>query len=179
MKKLLLYLSIGIVLLVSGSHHINKSTLTLHQAMSEYRTHLEHILHSEHEREKKLLAYKRKQIICLAKNIYREARGQSRKEQLAVALVTINRVKHHFASSVCGVVYEPGQFSWVGHPRPSFEPWQWHIAKYLARLVYTTHVHDFTKGALYFYAADDPNPPTWASDYQETIQVGNQIFYRP
>ena len=41
----------------------------------------------------------RVQIDCLAENIYYEAGNQSRDGQLAVALVTMNRVKHNFSNS--------------------------------------------------------------------------------
>lgn len=52
---------------------------------------------------------------CLAENIYFEARGESFKGKLAVAVVTINRTKlEGFPSTICGVVHQPGQFSWVG-----------------------------------------------------------------
>ena len=158
---------------------MNKSTPTISQAITEYHLQLKRDLLREKRHEEQVLSYTRRQITCLAENIYREARGQSRKGQMAVALVTMNRVKHHFARTVCGVVHEPGQFSWVGEPRPSFEPWQWLIAKHIAWEVYMGRIHDFTQGALYFYAADDPNPPAWATEYQQTIEAGNQIFLRP
>ena len=47
------------------------------------------------------------EIECMAKNIYFEAAVESTAGQLAVAQVTLNRVKsHHYPNSVCEVVYE-------------------------------------------------------------------------
>ena len=48
------------------------------------------------------------EAVCLAKNIYFEARGESLAGKLAVAKVTLNRTKHEdFPDSVCKVVYQP------------------------------------------------------------------------
>lgn len=54
-----------------------------------------------------------RQIECLAKNIYFEARGESRAGQMAVGQVTINRAKHDaYPPSICAVVKQRHQFSW-------------------------------------------------------------------
>lgn len=77
------------------------------------------------------LSYDKKKVVmreveCLAKNIYYEAGSEPREGMLAVAQVTMNRVKsNEFPRSVCGVVYQQRkgvcQFSWVCeddlHPR--------------------------------------------------------------
>jgi len=55
-------------------------------------------------------------IECLALNVYHEARGQSEKGWLAVALVTLGRALPEykkFPKDVCGVVYQDKQFSWT------------------------------------------------------------------
>ena len=67
-----------------------------------------------------------KEIQCLARNIHYEARGESRRGQLAVAKVTLNRVESDlFPNSICGVVnegkhnakgYYVCQFSWRCEP---------------------------------------------------------------
>lgn len=55
-----------------------------------------------------------KETKCLAANVYHEARGEPLLGQLAVAQVTLNRVKSpKYPKSICKVVYEPKQFSWV------------------------------------------------------------------
>jgi N-acetylmuramoyl-L-alanine amidase len=51
---------------------------------------------------------------CLAGAIYFESRGEPLAGQLAVAKVILNRAASgRFRSSVCGVVTQPGQFSFV------------------------------------------------------------------
>ena len=55
------------------------------------------------------------ELICLAMNIYHEARNQSIAGQMAVALVTINRVNdHRYPNTICEVVMEgPTRVSWA------------------------------------------------------------------
>lgn len=54
------------------------------------------------------------EINCMALNIYHEARGESQAGQEAVAMVTMARRNHpSYPSSVCGVVWQPRQFSWT------------------------------------------------------------------
>ena len=53
----------------------------------------------------------KKEITCLAKNMYFEARNQGLAGQLAVSLVVMNRVKdERFPNTICGVI-EQGPIS--------------------------------------------------------------------
>ena len=53
-------------------------------------------------------------LYCLAANLYFEARGESIKGQIAVAEVTLNRVKaNQYPNSVCNVVFQRKKFTWV------------------------------------------------------------------
>lgn len=53
------------------------------------------------------------ELDCLAKNIYHEARGESRKGQIAVAHVTLNRVhSSKFPNTICGVVHQAVYSKW-------------------------------------------------------------------
>jgi len=62
-------------------------------------------------------AFFKKEMDCLAKNIYYEAGNQPIDGQTAVAQVTMNRKNANFANSICGVVYQKTgdicQFSWT------------------------------------------------------------------
>ena len=51
--------------------------------------------------------YLDKQAICLAKNMYYEARSQGLAGQLAVSLVVLNRVKDkRFPNTICEVIHQ-------------------------------------------------------------------------
>ena len=53
-------------------------------------------------------------LFCMVQNVHFEARGESLIGQAAVAHVTLNRVRSPaYPDTVCGVVWQPGQFSWT------------------------------------------------------------------
>lgn len=92
------------------------------------------------------------QITCLANNAYHEARGQRPDGQRAVMHVVMNRTKDkRFGSTTpCGVIQQPGQFTWVKHPFRVREPELYAKIHELARLVYIGALKDNTNGAFYF-----------------------------
>ena len=51
-------------------------------------------------------------LLCLALTIYHESRGEPVSGQYAVAEVVVNRSQERNLS-ICDVVYEKNQFSWV------------------------------------------------------------------
>jgi len=67
---------------------------------------------------------KHQEMICLAENIYFEARAESIEGKAAVANVTRNRVNSSlFPNSYCGVVYQgPVRESWKTKQDPNLEP---------------------------------------------------------
>lgn len=119
-------------------------------------------------------------ISCLAKNIYFEARNQSHDGQKAVAFVTLNRVKStQYPNDICEVVWQYRQFSWtvddrVDQPRDirSFK-----IATVMALYVYTKYgtIPDPTKGAIMYHA--NYVDPYWRHDYKLSTIIGDHIFY--
>ena len=132
---------------------------------------------------------KAKNFRCLALNVYFEARGETAEGQLAVALVTMNRVKNRrYPNSTCRVVWQKRQFSWT-HDGKSDRPTDkraWRLAKKIATLVYYKYetmparirkALDLTKGALHFYAPQLANP-YWASSQEVTRTIGGHIFLR-
>ena len=51
--------------------------------------------------------------MCLAKNIYFEARDQSLAAKMAVSFVVLNRIKHkQYPSTVCEVIHQGPTYSW-------------------------------------------------------------------
>lgn len=59
-----------------------------------------------------------KDAVCLARNVYHEARAGDPVGQLAVAQVTLNRVRlGTWGNTVCKVVYAKGQFSWTSRKK--------------------------------------------------------------
>ena len=119
------------------------------------------------------------EIKCLADNIYFEALTESEAGQVAVANVTMNRVKNPaFPNSVCEVVWEPKQFSWT-HDGKSDTPSSkkaYDKVYEIAKAVYYGNIVDITEGAT-FYHADYVNP-SWAKVMQRVAKIDTHIFYK-
>jgi N-acetylmuramoyl-L-alanine amidase len=115
-------------------------------------------------------------VVCLALNIYHEARGEPYLGQLAVAMVTLNRAKRQLAR-VCEEVFEPRQFSWTGDATlfPIREPAAFEQSMRLARIALT--VQDFTGGANHYHA-DYIAQPAWAKKMQFLGKIGQHLFYK-
>jgi hypothetical protein len=115
---------------------------------------------------------------CLAGAVYFESKGESLEGQLAVARVIINRAKSgRFANSLCGVVYQPGQFSFVrggGMPsiRTGSESWREAVA--IAQIALDDSWDSKAEGALYFHARRVS--PGWGKP--KLASIDNHIFYR-
>lgn len=118
-----------------------------------------------------------KQVTCLARNVYYEARGEPKAGQIAVAEVTLNRVKSHFAPTICDVVYQRGQFEWTQLKKPKYERSRWRLANTIAHNAIAGQLKDTTEGALYFHSTriDAAN---WLAHKVPTVQIGNHIFFR-
>lgn len=82
--------------------------------------------------------YTLKDLYCLTKNIYHEARGESKLGKIAVAQVTMNRVNHEtkFPNNVCDVVYQQvagiPQFSWTTMSTKIADSRAWYEAREIA-----------------------------------------------
>ena len=131
-----------------------------------------------------------KQISCLARNVYYEARGESLEGQKAVALVTLNRVENSmFPDTICGVENERKtvkgrtkcQFSWrcESHTNPkkavrqSHESYQAALSAILEYETLTTTL--VTKDTLFFHAKHVR--PFWRKVKQRLTRIDNHIFY--
>ena len=63
-----------------------------------------------------------KQRTCLALAVFHEGRNQSVEGQIAIATVVLNRVMANFKSSICEVVFDGCQFSWVCDSSKQYDP---------------------------------------------------------
>lgn len=128
-------------------------------------------------------------LVCLAKNIYFEARNQNEQGQLAIAFVTKNRVDHpRWPNNICDVVYQYKQFSWYsdGKSDNPKNPRAWDNAIKLAAaflnsynfspVFYSKPTPDITEGATHYHA--DYVDPTWAYSMVKAIKIGSHIFYQ-
>lgn len=118
----------------------------------------------------------REQFLCLATNIYFEARGSTENDQRAVALVTLNRTQHwRWAGSICDVVWESYQFSWTitaNQPRNRVRTLtSWVESQRIAYEVLRGEIEDITAGATNYYNPAVVNPP-WARMAVQSRRIG-------
>ena len=127
------------------------------------------------------------QLECLAMNIYREAGHESFEGKVAVAQVTMNRVKDgRFGDDVCGVIYKKNvvmekvvcQFSWACDSAAKARPVNQSAYRESYEVAKKVLLEGFQlsvlKDALYFHATHIN--PQWSLD--KIGQIGNHIFYR-
>lgn len=133
----------------------------------------------------------RKQVDCLAENIYFEAQGEPAISKKAVALVVMNRVHSgDFPTTVCGVVKqkEEGvcQFSWWCNSKSRekakkkrLDPETYNESQSVAINVYSNYkkLHDITGGALFYHAKYVRKRNLGVKRLQLTAKIGRHIFY--
>lgn len=115
------------------------------------------------------------QLECLSRAAYHESKGESDAGMLAVIHTTLNRVKdYRFPKTVCGVVYQKSQYSWVKNNPKVKEKEQYERAERLAKEVVSGKHKDNTKGALYFNSLHRKPSGTVC-----TVRIGGHSFYKP
>lgn len=118
-----------------------------------------------------------RETICLAKNIYFESQGESFAGKLAVAKVTLNRTKHEdFPSTVCGVVYQPRQFSWTAHKHQKIKDiGAWQESLEIARSAMKNGLAELQGfKAIYFHSGRKPRE--WGN-VRLVAKIGRHRFY--
>ncbi|WP_439540367.1 cell wall hydrolase [Sphingomonas sp.] len=115
---------------------------------------------------------------CLAIGVYYESKGEPLEGQLAVAEVILNRAKSgRFPASVCGVLTQRGQFSFVRNgrlPQPPASARAWKTALAVAQVARDDAWDSRVSDALFFHARYVS--PGWRR--ARVGSVGNHIFYR-
>jgi len=133
------------------------------------------------QEKRKYISANRREIKCLADNIYYEAGHEPTAGKIAVAGVTVNRVKNpKFPKSVCSVVYQRTggtcQFSWTCMRKYSPNPVVYAEAKQIAEKVLTSEIKtsNIVSRNVLFYHADYVNPG-WR--LERVGKIGRHIFY--
>ena len=117
-------------------------------------------------------------LACLAGAIYFESKGEPLAGQLAVADVIINRTRSgRFPSTICGVVTQAGQFSFVrGGEIPHINPNRkaYRTALAVAQVALAQAWDNPAPDALYFHAKRVK--PGWGR--ARVASIGHHIFFR-
>lgn len=122
-----------------------------------------------------------KAVVCLADNIFHEARGESVRGQEMVAQTTLNRVSSsRWPNNVCGVVYQKYQFSWtINNPGRNLDTVQkqrsYERAMNIAKR-FIAHDPKITNADHYY--AHRKVTPEWKERLTTVAVVGNHTFMR-
>ena len=129
-------------------------------------------------------------LICLALNIYHEARSESLAGQYAVADVVLNRVESsRYPNTICEVVYQA--MTWKGNPirdkcqfswycdgksdRPT-ETDAWYRSIGVAvNIMHKAQFRGLTESATHYHT--DYVNPNWNRSMNYIGRIGNHLFY--
>ena len=123
-------------------------------------------------------------LMCMALNIFFEARSEPIQGQIAVAEVTLNRVaSDDYPNTICEVVLQENsqgcQFSWWcdGKSDSPKEHNSFQTSKSLAKLMIEDgqYISVVGKNATHYHT--DDIKPYWSDDMVKVEQVGKHIFY--
>jgi len=132
-------------------------------------------------------------VLCLALNIYHEAKNQSLVGQMAVAQVVMNRVQDsRFPHTVCEVVKQGPTYSWKkdfpvknkcqfswycdGKSDKVRNKDAWQTATLIAKGVLNGNLDDFVEGSTHYHATYVN--PSWASSKTYITRIDDHKFYR-
>ena len=148
--------------------------------------------HRDYDKSTDLVLTDPQELECMTNNIYFEAALESTAGKLAVAQVTMNRVRSsQYPNTVCTVVkqgrhYENGfpvrdrcQFSWYCDGKldiPSMGKMWGQSREVAVYVLKNTQLLDITDGATHYHA-DYIDSPRWASVKDRTMQIDTHIFY--
>ena len=117
---------------------------------------------------------------CLANAVYFEARGEPIEGQLAVADVVLNRAASgRYPATICGVVTQPWQFSFVNRsgriPAADRSSDAWRKAVAIARIAQAGTARAVAPNVLWYHAAYVS--PSWGRRLARQDRIGLHIFY--
>lgn len=118
-----------------------------------------------------------KEIQCMTLNLYHEARGEPMRGILSVAHVVMNRVKSEkYPKSICGVVYQPNQFSWVAERKRVHDYRTFLKMQQLAETFLRNHQSYKSEigNSLYFHTKS--SNPSWSKHAKRKTVIGNHVF---
>jgi spore germination cell wall hydrolase CwlJ-like protein len=118
------------------------------------------------------------ETICMARNIYHEARGEPKLGQIAVGYVVLNRVEESeggTAPTPCEIITS-GAFVWTEKALNAY-PHEWEAyqkAMYIAVGTLEGTLPNPIGGATYFYAGS--SKPGWARPLDQVAHIGRHRF---
>lgn len=118
----------------------------------------------------------KKEKECLVRNVFHEAGGEPLAGKIAVAQVTLNRVRsERWSNTICGVVYEPNQFSWTKQNKTANAEMLRASERAVEKFISGYHIPEI-KNANHYHAVHVS--PKWKNSMKQVAVIGNHIFYK-
>lgn len=174
-----LYVPFSMVSIVQNKLEAQQTANIILQSELETLNHKVEFLNLSYEKKQSVM----REVECLARNIYFEAGGEPRAGKIAVAEVTMNRVKSkQYPRTVCGVVHQKSkgicQFSWVCEGktkvRKNTDAWRDSV-KIAENILISKHEYGIIGSAKHFHAVYVN--PNWAESKRMIKKIGQHIFY--
>ena len=168
---------VSVITTVDFSRHSGPHPEQLIDPPKLFPTHLNHneqLYVAEND-----LLYNQKDLHCLVHNVFFEAGIDNTLGKIAVAQVTLNRVKvGRWGDSICDVVHSRGQFSWtnksnleIDHSSKNYK-----ASEHAAKLVLEKGIRIKRLDSALFYHADYVEPH-WIDKTHMIGRYGTHIFY--
>lgn len=131
------------------------------------------------------LVVNQKDLECMTKNLYYEARGESDEGMRAVGRVVLNRYKAKaYPKSICGVIYQNRAFSWTLDKRKVKRPVPAGVPRERARFLAWATLLELDGGshagaefsATHFH--EIKIKPKWSKNMVVVATIGNHTFYK-
>ena len=169
MLKYVLALITAILVLVLAPREIRGSTVNI------VSTHKQNVIEEVIDPR-----FRERELRALALNIYHEARGSSYEDKVAVAEVTMNRVRSSkYPNTVHEVVYQYKQFSWTLSKR-STEPKElsvWVECQKIALAVYEQKKPAIVdENVLHYVHNTIVDKIKWAKGFKNRIRIGAHVY---
>lgn len=156
---------------------VSKLTEDVEQVKQDVKEVQQVVLYKTNER----LTVTDKEFDCLARNIFYEAGIEDRAGKVAVAQVTLNRLRTgRWGKDICSVVYARAQFSWTLDKKKRWAQPKGQLWKESLQVANDfVHKGKRVKGledSTYYHA--DYVKPYWRNHVVKIQQVGQHIFYK-
>lgn len=115
-------------------------------------------------------------LLWLSLNVYFESRSDPPLAQIAVAHVTLNRMKQS-GESAKYIVLKNKQFSWTNQKKDYFPYDLKSFTNSFRYVMIAVNGYDFTKGSTFYYKKGTKEP-NWAKDKFYVAQFGSHKFYK-
>lgn len=127
-------------------------------------------------RSQEVLKISARERECLTKNIFYEAGVEDHAGKIAVAQVTLNRLRDgRWGNDICKVVYARAQFSWTAKPVKTPHGPLWRASIVAAdKFIHGERIQRLER-SMHYHA--DYVKPFWAAADRQVHRVGQHIFY--